>query len=76
MPDDAFEAPRQVVAHACSRAAHAQDIFRSAFNAAWHTYGETDPAFVEEIAHRVAWPAVKERYCAGRHLGPRKDAGD
>lgn len=36
---------------------HAQDIFRSAFNAAWQTY----PAD-EEIAFRVAWAAVKKRY--------------
>ena len=41
---------------------HAQDIFRSAFNAAWHSYGETAPAHREEIAHRVAWAAVKRRY--------------
>jgi len=46
--------------------AHAQDIFRSAFNAAWHTYREADPAHFEEIAHRVAWAAVKKRY---RKLG-------
>lgn len=41
---------------------HAQDIFRSAFNAAWLGYGEKDPAHREEIAHRVAWAAVKRRY--------------
>lgn len=55
--------------------AHAQDIFRSAFNAAWRTYGKTDPARIEEIAHRVAWAAVKKRY---RKLGdtwmPREPA--
>jgi cation transport regulator len=44
--------PRSVREHL---SAHAQDIFRSAFNAAWRTYGETDPARIEEIAHRVAW---------------------
>ena len=42
--------------------AHAQDIYRSAFNHAWQIYGERDPAHVEEIAHRVAWSAVKKRY--------------
>jgi cation transport regulator len=56
--------------------AHAQDIFRGAFNAAWRTYGRTDPAHIEEIAHRVAWAAVKKRY---RKLGdawvPRERAG-
>jgi cation transport regulator len=55
--------PRSVREHL---SAHAQDIFRSAFNAAWRTYGETDPARIEEIAHRVAWAAVKMRY---RKLG-------
>jgi cation transport regulator len=41
---------------------HAQDIFRSAFNHAWETYGGTEPDRIEEIAHRVAWAAVKRRY--------------
>lgn len=41
---------------------HAQDIFRSAFNAAWQSYGRSDPGHREEIAHRVAWAAVKRRY--------------
>ena len=41
---------------------HAQDIFRSAFNHAWETYGGAEPARIEEIAHRVAWAAVKKRY--------------
>ena len=41
---------------------HAQDIFRSAFNAAWQSYGRRDPAHREEMAHRVAWAAVKRRY--------------
>lgn len=45
---------------------HAQDIFRSAFNSAWQTYGEQEPGRREEIAHRVAWAAVKRRY---RKLG-------
>jgi cation transport regulator len=41
---------------------HAQDIYRSAFNHAWQTYGRSDPGRVEEIAHRVAWAAVKKSY--------------
>jgi cation transport regulator len=41
---------------------HAQDIFRSAFNRAWQTYGARDPWRREEIAHRVAWAAVKRSY--------------
>jgi cation transport regulator len=41
--------------------AHAQEIYRSAFNNAWDEYGNN-----EERAHRVAWAAVKRDY--------RKDA--
>ncbi|MGO8828016.1 MAG: ChaB family protein [Steroidobacteraceae bacterium] len=40
--------------------AHAQDIFREAFNNAWQSYGESRRR--EEIAFRVAWAAVKRRY--------------
>ena len=43
--------PRSVRGHL---PVHAQDIFRSAFNHAWQTYGSADPAHVEEIAFRVA----------------------
>jgi cation transport regulator len=38
---------------------HAQEIFRAAFNNAWAEY---DTADREEIAHRVAWAAVKRKY--------------
>jgi cation transport regulator len=41
---------------------HAQDIYRSAFNAAWESYGTHEPPRREEIAHRVAWSAVKRNY--------------
>lgn len=41
---------------------HAQDIYRSAFNNAWERYGDGDAERREEIAHRVAWSAVKKRY--------------
>ena len=37
----------------------AQDIYREAFNHAWQTYGRDVRR--EEIAHRVAWAAVKHR---------------
>lgn len=37
--------------------AHAQDIYKEAFNSAWDQY-EHD----EERAHRVAWAAVKQSY--------------
>ena len=39
---------------------HAQDIYREAFNHAWDEYS-SDPR-QEEIAHRVAWAAVKKLY--------------
>ncbi len=39
---------------------HGQDIFREAFNHAWQEYA-ADPR-QEEIAHRVAWAAVKRAY--------------
>jgi cation transport regulator len=39
---------------------HAQEIYLSAFNHAWESYA-TDPGR-EEIAHRIAWAAVKRRY--------------
>jgi cation transport regulator len=41
---------------------YAQDIFRSAFNAAWDEYQSKEPKRVEEMAHRGAWAAVKKRY--------------
>lgn len=37
--------------------AHAEDIYRAAFNSAWEEYGHD-----EERAHRVAWGAVKKKY--------------
>lgn len=39
---------------------HAQSIFREAFNHAWQEYA--DDLRREEIAHRVAWAAVKKVY--------------
>jgi len=41
---------------------HARDIFREAFNHAWRTYGAREPYRRQEIAHRVAWAAVKKSY--------------
>ncbi|MGB8182377.1 MAG: ChaB family protein [Stellaceae bacterium] len=40
--------------------AGAQTIYREAFNGAWRQYASSDRR--EEIAHRVAWAAVKRRY--------------
>lgn len=39
---------------------HAQDIFRATFNHAFESYAG-DPR-QEEIAHRIAWVAVKRSY--------------
>ncbi|MBT0585601.1 ChaB family protein [Alteromonas oceanisediminis] len=45
---------------------HAQEIYLAAFNSAWETYKDPDDrrgdADREEVAHRVAWSAVKEKY--------------
>jgi cation transport regulator len=39
---------------------HAQDIYREAFNHAYVSHAD-DPR-QEEIAHRIAWAAVKRSY--------------
>jgi cation transport regulator len=45
---------------------HAQDIYREAFDSAWQEY--QDPSkrrgreSLEEVAHKVAWTAVKTSY--------------
>lgn len=39
---------------------HAQDIYRAAFNRAFADYAD-DPRR-EEVAHRIAWAAVKRSY--------------
>jgi len=41
---------------------HAREIFLSAFNGAWQSYAGRGPHQQEEIAFRVAWAAVKQRY--------------
>lgn len=47
--------------------AHAQEIYRAAFNSAWDEY-EHD----EERAHRVAWAAVKHSYEKDEQTGDWK----
>jgi cation transport regulator len=37
--------------------AHAQDIYKEAFNSAWDQYDQD-----ESRAHRVAWGAVERKY--------------
>lgn len=50
---------------------HGQEIFREAFNHAWQQYAD-DPRR-EEIAHRVAWAAVKKAYMkVGTEWVPRQ----
>lgn len=45
---------------------HAQDIYREAFNNAFKEYKDPDKRYKggskEEVAHRVAWSAVKKKY--------------
>jgi cation transport regulator len=45
---------------------HAQEIYKEAFNSAWEQYADPesrrDDASREEVAHRVAWSAVKKEY--------------
>lgn len=40
----------------------AQDIYKSVFNSAWDQYSDRDSDKREEIAHRTAWAAVKQKY--------------
>ncbi|RIK44918.1 MAG: putative cation transport regulator ChaB [Chloroflexi bacterium] len=45
---------------------HAQEIYKEAYNSAWDQYADPssrrDDASREEVAHRVAWAAVKQKY--------------
>ncbi|WP_172731165.1 putative cation transport regulator ChaB [Pluralibacter gergoviae] len=49
--------------------AHAQDIYKKAFNSAWEQYRHKEDrrgdASREETSHRVAWAAVKNEYQKG-----------
>lgn len=47
--------------------AHAQDIYKEAFNSAWDEYKHD-----EERAHRVAWGAVKKKYHKDEETGKWK----
>lgn len=46
--------------------AHAQEIYRKAFNSAWNEYSDPEDrrgsSGREETAHKVAWAAVKQEY--------------
>jgi cation transport regulator len=45
---------------------HAQEIYKAAFNSAWDQYDKPEErdggASREEVAHKVAWSAVKNVY--------------
>ena len=49
--------------------AHAQDIYKEAFNSAWEEYKNPSDRKKggdrESTAHRVAWSAVKKKYQKG-----------
>ncbi len=59
MPYDRNEDLPLPVQHALPM--HAQDIYRAAFNNAWHQRVGT-AAFDEAVLHRIAWAAVKRQY--------------
>ena len=48
---------------------HAQEIYKEAFNSAWDEYADKDKRrgdeSREEVAHKVAWSAVKQDYEKG-----------
>jgi len=45
---------------------HAQEIYKKAYNNAWDQYKDPDDRkgddSREEVSHKVAWSAVKEKY--------------
>lgn len=49
--------------------AHAQDIYKEAFNSAYDEYKDPEERrgdeSREEVAHKVAWAAVKKKYEKG-----------
>lgn len=50
---------------------HAQEIYKEAFNSAYDQYDKPEErrgnADREEVAHKVAWSAVKQKYKKGDH---------
>ena len=57
---------------------HAQEIYKEAYNSAWEEYADPDKrrgdASREEVAHKVAWSAVKQKYeKKGDHWVTKKD---
>jgi len=64
MPYDSNEELPENVKNALPEGA--QEIYRKAFNSAWDQYADPEDrkgdASREEVAHRVAWSAVKDEY--------------
>jgi len=59
--------------------AHAQEIYKEAFNSAWEQYDEPEERrgddTREETAHKVAWAAVKKVYRKDEDSGEWKRKG-
>ena len=53
---------------------HAQDIFRAAFNQAFESH-RGDPR-LEEIAHRIAWAAVKRQYAKAGDMWVKQNSNE
>lgn len=53
--------------------AHAQEIYRQAFNRAWQEYADStdrnEDASREVTAHKVAWSVVKQKYSKDSYSG-------
>jgi cation transport regulator len=53
---------------------YAQHIYRECFNSAFESYHRSERR--EEIAHRVAWAAVKKRYAKRGGVWVEREAGE
>lgn len=64
MPYDNLKDLPKSVRHVLPK--HAQEIYLAAFNSAWQEYEDTKARqgdnSREEVAHKVAWAAVKQKY--------------
>jgi cation transport regulator len=58
---------------------HAQEIYMEAFNNAWDQYAEPESRrgkeSREEVSHKVAWAAVKQKYEKDEKSGEWKKKG-
>ncbi|WP_462269665.1 ChaB family protein [Desulfobacter sp.] len=50
---------------------HAREIYLAAFNNAWEQYEDPEERqgndSREEVSHKIAWTAVKQKYKKGEH---------